>query len=247
VTYRDTFTPRPFQRDVISSVLDGMASGRRSTTVLASPGSGKTLTYQAVATYLHRQGLIDFVAAFVPRLTLAKQCETDWLHRDVATGELHGDHRLFDPRERLGAIRHIPTRLPLTPPGQTGIGIVTTYSALVSQPEAFIEGWAATNKGRFLLVADEAQFCGAANDERSGGTKAGMWMEVAPLPRTYATSDRNAVPVGWSTASLADYDEPDEQGKRRLLSHAEASYASIAEVTYVALSSCEAHRAAAPR
>ena len=79
--YRDTFKPRPFQREVVNSVLDGMASGRRTTVVLASPGSGKTLAYQAVATYAYREGLVDLVAVFVPRIILAQQCELDWITR----------------------------------------------------------------------------------------------------------------------------------------------------------------------
>ncbi|MEU4655196.1 DEAD/DEAH box helicase family protein [Streptomyces sp. NPDC023723] len=47
-------------------------AGERLTVVLASPGSGKTLTYQATATRLFRAGLIDHVAVFAPRVALAQ-------------------------------------------------------------------------------------------------------------------------------------------------------------------------------
>lgn len=224
VAYRDTFAPRPFQREVVANVLDAMSSGRRTTIVLAGPGSGKTLAYQATANYLHREGLIDFVAVFVPRLVLAKQCETDWWTR-TPDDRIVGDHRLFDTQNRLGQIRHTPTRLPLTPPGAFGIGFVTTYSSLVSQSAVFLDGWAVPNHGRFLLVADEAQFCGASNDEQEGGTQAGVLME-----RLHQHSAHTLLLTGTPYRSdgqpliLAEYDEPDEAGRRRLLSHVEVGY-----------------------
>jgi len=174
VTHADRFQPRPFQHGVIHAVLDGIASGRSTTIALASPGSGKTLAYQAAATFAHREGRLDYVAAFVPRIILAQQCETSWRHtcpaghckaekRDAVTG-LAGYHVLFSPNGRLGAIRHIRNSLPLLPPGERGIGFVTTYASLVVGPDIY-ESWARQHAGRFLLVADEAQFCGVSNDE----------------------------------------------------------------------------------
>lgn len=219
VQYTDAFRPRPFQREVINAVLDGMAAGRDTTIVLASPGSGKTLAYQAAATYAYREGLTDLVAVFVPRIILAQGCETAWLHRRD-DGTLGGDHLLFDARSRLGRIQHVPNRPPLTPPGATGIGFVTTYSALVTNTLVY-ESWARHHKGRFLLIADEAQFCGTSSDDRSGGTRAGQLItelhglaaHTLLLTGTPYRSDRQPL-------ILADYDEPDEEGKRRLLSHA---------------------------
>lgn len=221
VSYSDTFKPRRFQRDVIKTVLDGMASGRDVSIILACPGSGKTLAYQAAATYLYREGLIDYVAVFVPRVILARQCETSWIRR-TATGP-DGNHTLFDPRRRMGPIRHVPNNPPLTPPGQHGVGFVTTYSALVSN-QVIYEAWAKQHQGRFLLVADEAQFCGAS-DERNSGTRAGALIETLHqyaahtllLTGTPYRSDGNPL-------ILADYDEPNADGKRPLLCHAEATY-----------------------
>ncbi|MFI6162226.1 HNH endonuclease [Micromonospora haikouensis] len=236
VAYHDKFTPRPFQSEVVKSVLDGFSSGRDTTVVLASPGSGKTLTYQAVATYLHREGLIDYAAIFVPRIVLAKQCETSWMFRldqpDEAGNEFGGDHQLFDPSRRLGMIRHVPNRSPLTPPGTKGVGIVATYSALVKSPDVYIDHWAARHRGRFLLVADEAQFCGTAReDDATGGTAAGRWMKelhqyaahtLLLTGTPYRSDDKPLI--------LADYEPENEDGVRKLVHHAEAGYATgIAE------------------
>jgi superfamily II DNA or RNA helicase len=223
VLYSDKFQPRPFQREVINSVLDGMTSGRDTTIVLASPGSGKTLAYQAAATYAYREGLADLVAVFVPRIILAQTCETSWLHRRD-DGSLGGDHQLFDAQSRLGRIRHVPNQPPLTGPGETGVGFVATYSALVSGVAVY-ESWAKHHKGRFLLVADEAQFCGASNDERGGGTQAG-----ALISELQGFAAHTLLLTGTPYRSdgqpliLAEYDEPNEEGKRRLFHHARADY-----------------------
>ena len=218
VQYRDSFEPRPFQREVVNSVLDGMASGRRTTIVLASPGSGKTLAYQAVATYAYREGLADLIAVFVPRIVLAEQCEVDWITRRT-DGTLSGHFELFDARSRFGKIRHVPNRPPLTQPGETGVGFVSTYSSLVTSQ--VFEDWADTHKGRFLLIADEAQFCGAGED----GTRAG-----ALITRLHDLAAHTLLLTGTPYRSdgqrlvLAEYDEADEEGKRRLLYNAKADY-----------------------
>jgi superfamily II DNA or RNA helicase len=223
VHYKDTFKPRPFQREVIQSVLDGMASGRRTTVVLASPGSGKTLAYQAAATFAYREGLADLVAVFVPRIALAQQCETSWMNRR-GDGSNIGDHLLFDARSRLGMIRHVPNRPPLTVPGETGVGYAATYSALVSNPPIF-DSWTRKHQRRFLLIADEAQFCGASNDDRGEGTRAGALItdlhdlaaHTLLLTGTPYRSDNQPL-------ILAEYDDPDETGKRQLQYHARADY-----------------------
>jgi superfamily II DNA or RNA helicase len=225
--YNDVFVPRPFQRNVEDAVMDGLASGRRITTVEASPGSGKTLAYQSTITALWRAGLIDHAAVFVPRLILARQCETSWMTRviDPATGgeQWTGKHTLFDARRRFGMLQHIPNRPPLTPPGIVGVGFVQTYSALVTMP-AIYESWAKTHRGRFLLIADEAQFCGAGDEK--AGTMAGAWIEEISQ---YAAHTLLLTGTPYRADNkplvLADYTEPDEIGIRRLVSHATAGYA----------------------
>lgn len=219
--YRDDFRPRPFQREVVNSVLDGMASGRRTTIVLASPGSGKTLAYQAVATYAFREGLADLIAVFVPRIVLAEQCELDWMTRHP-DGNVSGHFQLFDARSRFGKIRHVPNRPPLTQPGETGVGFVSTYSSLVTSQ--VYEDWAHEHRGRFLLIADEAQFCGA-DSERGGGTRAG-----ALITELHRLAAHTLLLTGTPYRSdgqpliLAEYDEPDEEGNRHLLYNARADY-----------------------
>ena len=225
VHYTDAFKARPFQREVINSVLDGMASGRDTTVVLASPGSGKTLAYQAAATFAYRDGRADLVAVFVPRIVLAEQCETTWLYRRP-DGGLGGNHLLFDSRSRLGKLRHVSNQPPLTPPGETGIGFVATYSALTTSPLVY-ESWARHNHGRFLLITDEAQFCADSRDDRGGGTRAG-----ALIAELHEHAAHTLLLTGTPYRSdgqpliLAEYDEPDENGNRRLLSHARADYST---------------------
>ncbi|MER7361865.1 HNH endonuclease [Nonomuraea wenchangensis] len=222
VTFNDTFKPRRFQQDVIKAVLDGMASGRRVSIVKASPGSGKTLAYQAAATYLHREGLADSVAVFAPRIILARQCETSWMHK-TKFGGLAGNHVLFDSRMRMGPIRHVGNTPPLTPVGASGVGFVATYSSLVSSDVVY-RAWAEQHRGRFLLVADEAQFCGAS-DEKDSGTRAGALIEALhefaahTLLLTGTPYRSDGAPL-----ILANYGEANEEGKRPLLCHAEASY-----------------------
>jgi superfamily II DNA or RNA helicase len=225
VRYTDDFRPRPFQREVINSVLDGMASGRRTTVVLASPGSGKTLAYQAAATYAYRDGRADLIAAFVPRIILARQCETSWMRRRE-DGSLAGNHALFDAHSRVGKIRHVPNQPPLTGPGETGVGFVATYSALVTAGLIY-DSWARQHRGQFLLIADEAQFCGAGNDEHLGGTRAGALItELAEMAAHTLLLTGTPYRSDNQRLILADYSEPDENGRRQLLRHAEATYST---------------------
>lgn len=232
LTYTDTFDPRPFQADVIEAIFDGFATGRRVTIALGTPGTGKTLTYQAAATHLLREGHIDYLAVFVPRVSLAQQCETSWMAQDRETRELVGLHKLFDAKSRFGKIRHSDARPPLTQPGAAGTGFVSTYTALATDPATFIN-WAEEHKGRFLLVADEAQFCGA-EDGNGGGTRAGSLIKemhehaahtVLLTGTPYRADGRPLV--------LADYTEPNETGKQQLVRHAEATYADGIDGEYL--------------
>src|SRR5690606_31109872 len=108
----------------------------------------------------------------------------------------------------------------------------TTYSALVKSPDIYIDNWAAKHRGRFLLVADEAQFCGTAREaDAAGGTAAGRWMKE---PHQYAAHTLLLTGTPYRSDDqpliLADYEPPDEEGKRKLVCHAEAGYATgIAE------------------
>ena len=166
--YSDAFEPRDFQARLISTVLDRHEAGEKLTVAVASPGSGKTLAYQAIATELIRAGAIDYVAAYAPRIALAAQCEIEYRSADD-----QGHFNLFDPAARLESILHKENKPPLTPYGAKNVGFVTTYSSLVTDPKVHVD-WARRHEGRFLLVGDEAQFLGSDDeDEQMGGTKAG--------------------------------------------------------------------------
>ncbi|MFD0902363.1 DEAD/DEAH box helicase family protein [Actinomadura sediminis] len=233
VAYNDTFRPRPFQADVIEAVLDGFATGRKTTVALGTPGTGKTLAYQATATQLIREGLIDYVAVFVPRVTLAQQCETSWMHQDRKTKELHGLHGLFDARARLGKIRHMDANPPFTRPGETGTGFVSCYASLVRAEIDYLD-WAREHEGRFLLVADEAQFCGARDDDRGGGTEAGR---VVKEMHAYAAHTLLLTGTPYRADGrkliLADYGDLDTDGKQLLIRQVEATYEDGIEEGYL--------------
>lgn len=228
--YTDTFAPRPFQAEVTNQVLERIRANLDRTVVLASPGSGKTLAYQSLATRLVREGLIDYVAVFVPRVALAEQCETGWMHK-TRGGAVGGLCLLFDSTKRLGMIRHKVSDPPLTRPNDPGSGFVSTYSALVTNEKLFTE-WARRNEGRFLLIADEAQFCGDSKDSENGGTRAG---ELIKSLHEYALHTLLLTGTPYRADNqpliLADYeDNPYNPRRRSLVHHAEASYADgIAE------------------
>ncbi len=226
--YQDSFRPRPFQAQVIDRVLDQHAAGTRQTVVLASPGAGKTITSQAVACELYRAGVIDNVLVLVPRITLAEQYETTWrvaaVREPDPTNPDHwaGDHRLFDARKRIGAITHTPNRMPLLPPGARGRGVVATYSSVVSaHGQSVFEDFAQRHAGRFLLVADEAQFCGAGED----GTRAGHMVEMLAhyaahtLLMTGTPYRSDGVPL-----VLAEYGPVNADGLRPLLDDVKSTY-----------------------
>lgn len=227
--FQDTFKPRPFQADVVTQVIDGIESGRDRTVVLASPGSGKTLAYLSLATRLFREGRIDHIAVFVPRVALAQQCEIGWQHL-TPDRRPEGLCDLFE-QPRFGKIWHRTNEVPLT--AEKGTGFVATYSALATSESIFTE-WAVKHEGRFLLIADEAQFCGDSRDNDGGGTRAGTLIQKLHgyalhsllLTGTPYRADNNPL-------VLADYEDPrpgDPKGLRPLVKHAEATYADgIAE------------------
>ncbi|MFB8021995.1 DEAD/DEAH box helicase [Streptomyces rubiginosohelvolus] len=220
--YRDAFVPRPFQANLIDRVLERISAGDDRTVVLASPGSGKTLAYQSLATRLIREGMIDYLAVFAPRTALAEQCEVDWMTTDASGNVVAGNCELFDATKRLGQIRHVVNEVPLIPGNRRNCGFVGTYSALVTNEETFTR-WATRHQGRFLLVADEAQFCG--DDTDGGGTRAGelikklheFALHTLLLTGTPYRADNQKL-------ILADYEPHRDSGKERLVRQAEATY-----------------------
>ena len=85
MTWHDQFKPRHFQRSFMQVMRARVVAGEMVTVALASPGSGKTLAYQAAITDLFRHvDGVDFLAVYAPRLVLAKQAEVDWRHTDAS-------------------------------------------------------------------------------------------------------------------------------------------------------------------
>lgn len=233
--YRDTFEPRPFQAEVIEKVMDGFATGRAVTVALGTPGTGKTLTYQAAATHLLREGLIDHLAVFVPRVNLARDCENSWMARPKNSRTDVGFHLLFDSALRFGKIRHTAAIGPLTSPGATGVGFVSTYAALALDSDQVFLDWAREHQGRFLLVADEAQFCGGDSDRGGeGGTQAGARIhELSGYAAHTLLLTGTPYRADGKKLVLCTYSDPDEDGKQYLNKHVEATYADGIDGSYL--------------
>ncbi|MFJ2110306.1 hypothetical protein ACIOHH_37840 [Streptomyces microflavus] len=122
-------------------------------------------------------------------------------------------------------IRHKVKEKPLTPVTEPGSGFVSTYSALVTNESVFLE-WAAKHRGRFLLVADEAQFCGDTTDPDAGegGTRAG-----ALIKQMHEYARHTLLLTGMPNRAdnqrlvLADYEpHPTDPRREVLVHHAEA-------------------------
>jgi superfamily II DNA or RNA helicase len=223
VSFYDKFQPRPFQAELISVVMARSNEGQKATVAWVSPGSGKTLAYQAAATELFRTGVIATIAIYAPRTALAEQCEIGYKKQRES----------FDPNCRFERITHKVNEPPLTEPGAIGVGFVSTYSALSRRPNLHLD-WARRNAGKFLLVVDEAQFCGCDDDERNlSGTSAATNIEamaeyaahVLVLTGTPRRSDKAPIAV-------AEY-RTDETGKKWLEWHVKCLYAEGVDQGYL--------------
>lgn len=221
---QDKLNPRKFQRELHDAVMARVAAGEMVTVANVSPGSGKTLAYQWILTDLMRRGIIDFGAIYVPRISLATQAETTY-RSEVKRGHEVGDFELFHPAGRLERIRHRGNKPPLLPPGATREAFVTCFASLTAQPDVHLQ-WAQEHEGRFLLIADEAQFCGTddAGDDLFGGTKAAYYIEqMAQYARHTVLLTGTPYRADKKKLVLADYEQgPD--GRLRLISHANARY-----------------------
>lgn len=232
LNYTDTFEPRPAQAEVLDKVEDNVAKGDRQTVALLAPGSGKELLGQAVACRLYRNGLIDNVVVLAPRINLARQCELNWRKQVVDKPRRHvdedweGNFTLFAPGARMEFIEHIENRQPLLPPGTRAHGVATTYQSLVSPVgQLAFQDFAERYHGRFLVVVDEAQFCGDDLTGFGGGTRAGEMVKLLDHHAAHTL-------IMTGTAERADgaplvccnYGAPNAQGVRPLLYDVQATY-----------------------
>jgi superfamily II DNA or RNA helicase len=145
----DRIELRPFQQRFAEAAQAMVAQKRQLLMADVYCGSGKTRAYLHAANMFYRQGLIQAVAIFTPRLNLCRQIEQDWrslrpLYADPAMGAI--EHRDNDPPLlRRGA------------DGRFAFGYSSTYSSLVSNPELHLEF---LKQRRTLLILDEAQQLG---------------------------------------------------------------------------------------
>lgn len=218
--FNDQFTPRPFQSECFEVVRSRIGEGNRVTVVWVGPGGGKTLNYQNIANQLLREGIIDTAAVYAPRSSLAVQCEIGYQR----------DRGLFDPSLRFDAFLHNINRPPFTP--RPLVGFVSTYSALNVRANLHLD-WARRNAGRFLLVVDEAQFCGCDDAERATtGTAAARNIEALHefsahtlvLTGTPYRSDKSQI-------VLAGYYEKD--GRKKIDWHVRSTYADGISMGYL--------------
>jgi hypothetical protein len=205
--------PRPFQSELVSKVLARKREGKSLTVGLAGAGTGKTLGYQATGIELLRENLIDAIAVYSPRTSLARQCEL--VYRE--------QRKLFDPRCRFDKILHKINTPPLTTSGLR-MGFTSTTSALVADPATHLK-WAAEHAKRFLLVGDEAQFFGCEDEDRGiNGTAAAANFKAMSeyaahtllLTATELRSDGKQI-------VLADYQQR-EDGQKYIEWHVKATY-----------------------
>lgn len=212
----DTIQYRPFQDRALAAwaILRAklqqqqpLTASERTLVANVFPGSGKTRLILSVLNDAYRKKLIGGALILVPRLILAEQLELDWqgLQAQFAS-------------PKMSEIIYRENIMPLL--RQSEFGLVTTYQALVSQPDIFLN---LIQSRTFGIVADEAQFLGF--DPEKGGTRAAeVFKELAEhaqfsliVSGTPYRSDNIPLVFG-------RYSKPDADGARSLLADVEAGY-----------------------
>jgi len=187
----DQFEPREYQRELVEAIRANIAQERKLTVGIAAPGYGKQNASIYAAVCLAREYGIPLMITFVPRLNLAGQYEIGYegpylrrgrhVYRDRAEALIMN---FGEPR--LNNLEHRPNADPLVPDDwKPPFGIVACYASLVKDMgkdgKGFFRSLAQNYAGKFLLHADEAQFCGAAEygegDAITGGVRAGAYIE----------------------------------------------------------------------
>jgi len=226
----DNILLRPFQRELTDVVRARIAAGEHVTVALVGAGSGKTLAYLYLTNALYRDGLIDALSGYVPRKNLRRQAALDC-----------NDLRSKSASPCMGEIIERGNVEPLVPADK--FGFVANYQSLVSDSKKDDDkqlhlNWAKENAGRFILILDEAQFLGIADDD--GGTQAAAQVEqiaeyalhVVVLSATPVRSDKRPL-------IFCEYSEPNEKGLRMLKWHVRATYREGVALKY--LRPCEFH------
>lgn len=200
---------RPFQAEFIGVVQERIANGDRTTVAWVETGSGKTLAWIALAHELAEQDVIDYVVVYAPRFNLCRQADLD--------SQAYANDIESPALARIGFVTNRPPLLA----ADLG-GYVATYQAAVMAPSTH-RAQAHAGRGRFLLVLDEAQFCGLGDD--GGGTKAGALMhELGALAAHTVVLTGTPYRADGEEVVFCRYSEPDDDGRRHLLYDVRATY-----------------------
>lgn len=213
---------RPFQSELEKTLYERLLSGAAITVAWIAPGSGKTTGYYHAHQRLFIEKLIRFLVIFVPRLTLKRQAEQDWM----------GLKECYLPPV-MGKIVAVNNETPLTRPDE--FGYISTYSALVANPRLHLD-WAKAHAGEFALICDEAQFLGAddTDTDSSSGTQAAALIEqVAKYARHSLLTTGTTARSDGSPLVLAEYSDRDTKGWRTLQYHVKATYREGVTLRYL--------------
>jgi superfamily II DNA or RNA helicase len=163
------FRARDFQRRLDETVHQRWDEPDKRTIAWVETGSGKTKAWIALADHLIIKGLIDYVMVYTPRLNLCEQADLD-------SQEFKREHGAA-----FRVIGHKANKMPLRSSEEDGF-ISTFQAAVMAENTAIAKSeenihvvQARKDQSRFLLVIDEAQFCGL--DKDGGGTKAAQVMQ----------------------------------------------------------------------
>ena len=213
---------RPFQSEMEKTLYERMMSGAALTVAWCAAGSGKTKGYFNASQRAFSEGLIRYVVAFVPRITLRLQAEAD-----CDEWRMH----YLDPV--IGKILGQVNDHPLTRADEAGY--ISTYAALVANPRLHLD-WAKAHAGQFILVCDEAQFLGlsSSDDDDSSGTQAAALIEqYAKYARHTLLTTGTIRRSDGGALVLATYSEPDHKGYRYLDYDLKASYQDGVRLRYL--------------
>jgi hypothetical protein len=243
----DQFKPRKFQEELWQAASVNHDRGSRLTVGLAAPGWGKENAAIYTANMFARNFGARLAIIFTPRVNLARSYETNYEgpYRGPSGGRRRDRSRAlreqFDPI-RLEHLEHRPNAEPLVPSEWNWpVGIVSCYASLVSDmargDKSLYRALAREYRGKFVLIADEAQFCGIDLESGEGGTQSATFFDELHSEAMHtvllAGYDRRAdnLPLVLCDDKYADPANGETRGK--LLPDAQGTYGEGQELGYL--------------